>query len=177
MRKKKHKKCNKLIKVESDKFCEKIEKICNKKRDHGLRVNIGGDFSKLSLLEAHYHNNVMLRLSNLLNLKVMMRTVYMIWHLKTLQVNGIEILPLNPEDISIAVTERVVPEHLKHFLQCLCGASEHKLLKILSIAQSIISVSSEVQKKMPKQVGHGVSFLAAMETVVPEHLKHFLQCL
>ena len=116
-------------------------------------------------------------MSNLLNLKVMMRTVYMIRHLKTLQVNGIEILPLNPEDISLAAMERVVPEHLKHFLQCLCGASEHKLLKILSIAQSIIFASSDVQKRMPKQVGLGVSFLAAMETVVSEHLKHFLQCL
>ena len=35
------------------------------------------------------------------------------------KVNGIETLPLNPEDISLAVMERVVPEHLKHFLQCL----------------------------------------------------------
>ena len=51
----KHKKCNKLIKVESDKFCEKIEKICNEKGDHGLRVKIGGDFSKLLVLKAHYH--------------------------------------------------------------------------------------------------------------------------
>ena len=50
----KHKKCNKLIKVESDKFCGKIEKICNEKGDHGLRVKIGGDFSKLLLLKAHY---------------------------------------------------------------------------------------------------------------------------
>ena len=54
-KKTKHKKCNKLIKVESDKFCEKIEKICNEKGDHGLRVKIGGDFSKLLLLKAHYH--------------------------------------------------------------------------------------------------------------------------
>ena len=148
----KHKKSNKLIKVESDKFCEKIEKICNEKRDHGLRVKIGGDFSKLLLLEAHYHKNIMLCMSNLLNLKVMMQTVYMIWHLKTLQVNGIEILPLNPEDISLAAMQRVVPQHLKHFLQCLCEASEHKLLKILSIAQRIIFVSSDLQKKIPKQV-------------------------
>ena len=68
------------------------------------------------------------------------------------KVNGIETLPLNPEDISLAAMERVVPEHLKHFLQCLCGASEHKLLKILSIAQSVIFVSSDAQKKIPKQV-------------------------
>ena len=49
------------------------------------------------------------------------------------RVNGIEALPLNPEgisrDISLAAMERVVHEHLKHFLQCLCGASEHELLK------------------------------------------------
>ena len=47
----KHKKCNKLIKVESDKFCEKTEKICNEKGDHGLRVKIGEDFSKLLLFK------------------------------------------------------------------------------------------------------------------------------
>ena len=81
----KHRKCNKLIKVESDKFWEKIEKIYNEKGDHGLRVKIGGDFSKLLLLKAHCHKNVMLRMSNLLNLKVMMRIVYMTRHLKTLQ--------------------------------------------------------------------------------------------
>ena len=52
----KHKKCNKLIKVHSDEFCGKIEKIGEEKGDHGLRVKIGGDFSKLLLLEAHYHN-------------------------------------------------------------------------------------------------------------------------
>ena len=93
-----------------------------------------------------------------------MRTVYMIRHLKTLQVNGTEILLLNPEDISLAAMERVVPEHLTHFLQCLCGASEHKLLKILSIAQSIIFVSSDVQKKMPKQVGLGVSLKVSLRS-------------
>ena len=60
--------------------------------------------------------------------------------------------------------ERVVPEHLKHFLQCLCRASEHKLLKILSIAQRIIFVSSDVQKKMPKQVGLGVSLKASLRS-------------
>ena len=80
----KHKKYNKLIKVESDEFCEKME-ICNEKADHGLRVKIGGDFSKLLLLKAHYHKNVMLRMSNLLNLKLMIRTVYMKRHSKTLQ--------------------------------------------------------------------------------------------
>ena len=72
------------------------------------------------------------------------------------KVNRIETLPLNPEEISLAAMERVVPEHLKHFLQCLCGASEHKLLKILSIAQSIIFVRYDAQKQMPKQVGFGV---------------------
>ena len=45
------------------------------------------------------------------------------------KVKGVEILPLNPEDISLAPMERVVPGHVKHFLQCLCGASEHKLLR------------------------------------------------
>ena len=62
--KNKTQKSNKLIKVESDKFCGAIEKICNEKGDHGLRVKIGGDFSKLLLLKAHYHKNVMLRMSN-----------------------------------------------------------------------------------------------------------------
>ena len=45
------------------------------------------------------------------------------------KVNGIETVHLNPEDISLAAVERVVTEHLKHFLQCICGASEYKLLK------------------------------------------------
>ena len=36
------------------------------------------------------------------------------------KVNGNETLPLNPEDTSLAAMERVVPEHLKHFLQRLC---------------------------------------------------------
>ena len=79
-------------------------------------------------------------------------------------INEIETLSLNPEDISVAVIERVVPEHLKHFFQCLCGASEHKLLEILSIAQSIIFVSSDVQKKMPKQAGLGVSLKASLRS-------------
>ena len=73
-------------------------------------------------------------------------------------------LPLNPEDISLAAMERVVPEHLKHFLQCLCGVSEDKLLKMLSIAQSIIFVNSDAQKKMPKQVGLGVSLKAGLRS-------------
>ena len=63
------------------------------------------------------------------------------------KINGIEILPLNHEDISLAALERAVPENLKHFLQCLCGVLEHKLPKILSIAQSIIFVSSDAQKR------------------------------
>ena len=35
------------------------------------------------------------------------------------KVNGIETLPLNPEDISLGAMEKVVPEHLKYFVQCL----------------------------------------------------------
>ena len=58
-KKTKHKKCNKLIKVESDKLCEKVEKICNDKGDHGLCVKIGGDFSKLLLLKPHYHKKML----------------------------------------------------------------------------------------------------------------------
>ena len=80
------------------------------------------------------------------------------------KVNGIETLPLNPEDISLAAMEREVPEHLQHFLPCLCGTSEHNLLKILSMAQSIIFVSSHAQKKMPKQVGLGVSLKANLRS-------------
>ena len=80
------------------------------------------------------------------------------------KVNGINTLPLNPEDISLAARERVAPEHLKHFLQCLCGASEHKLLKVLSIVQSILFVSSDAQKKMQKQVGLCVSLKASLKS-------------
>ena len=80
------------------------------------------------------------------------------------KVNEIETLPLNPEDISLAAMKKVMPKHLKHFLQCLCGASEHQLLRIVSIAHSIISMSSDTQKKMPKQVGLGVSLKASLRS-------------
>ena len=80
------------------------------------------------------------------------------------KVNGIEILPLNSEDISLSAIKKVLPEHLKHFLQCLCGASEHKLLRIVSIAQIIIFMSSDAQKRMPKQVGLGVSLKASLRS-------------
>ena len=61
--------------------------------------------------------------------------------------------------------EKVVPEHLKHFFQCLCGTSYHKPLKILSIVQSIIIfVSSDAQIKMPKQVGLDVSLKASLRS-------------
>ena len=80
------------------------------------------------------------------------------------KVDGIESLPLNLEDISLAAIERVVPLHLKHFLLYLCEASEHKLLIILSIAQSIIFMSSDAQKKMTKQVGPGVSSKASLRS-------------
>ena len=83
-KKTKHRKCNKLIKVESDKFCEKIGKICNDKGDHGLRVKIGGDFSTFLLLKAHYHKKCHAVYVKPTKLKVM-RTVYMTRHLQTLQ--------------------------------------------------------------------------------------------
>ena len=60
--------------------------------------------------------------------------------------------------------EKVVAKHQQHILQCLCGASEHKLLRIVSIAQSIIFMSSDAQKKMPKQVGVGVSLKASLRS-------------
>ena len=83
---------------------------------------------------------------------------------ETEKVNGIETLPLNPENISLAAMKKVVPEHLKHFLQCLCGASEHKLLTVVSIAHSIIAMSSDAHKKMPKQVGLSVSLKASLRS-------------
>ena len=88
------------------------------------------------------------------------------------KVNGIETLPLNPEDISLAAMKKVVPKHLKHFVQCLCGASEHKLLTIVSIAQSIIFMSSDAQKKMPKQVGLGVSLKASLRSRICHSFKY-----
>ena len=87
------------------------------------------------------------------------------------KVSGIETLPLNPEDISLAALKKVVPKHLKHFVHCLCGASEHKLLTIVSIAQSIISMSFDAQKKMPKQVGLGVSLKASLMSRIYHSLK------
>ena len=81
------------------------------------------------------------------------------------EVNGIEILPLNPDGEHLPCSyEKVVPGHLKHFLQCLCGASEHKLLRIVSIAQSIVFMSSDAQRRMPKQVGLGASLEASLRS-------------
>ena len=81
-KKTKHKKCNKLIKVESDKFCGKTGKICNENEDHGLRVKIGGDFSKLLLLKAHNHKKCYTAYVKPAKLK---SDDYMTRHLKTLQ--------------------------------------------------------------------------------------------
>ena len=73
------------------------------------------------------------------------------------KVEGISIHPLDPEDISNAVVSKLVPSPLKEFLRCLCGNSNEKEKKISSVAQDIISLQSGGKKRMPKNVGLGLS--------------------
>ena len=71
------------------------------------------------------------------------------------EVNGIDIHPLDPDDISLAKTKEIIPASLKQLLTLLCNrANQHK---ILSIAQNIIKLKSRARKQMAKHVGLGVS--------------------
>ena len=72
-------------------------------------------------------------------------------------VDGISIHPLDPADISEVKIDALVPEMFKHFLNILCIGSISKKKKMLSIAQDIISLNSSGKKRMPKNVGLGVS--------------------
>ena len=70
-------------------------------------------------------------------------------------VKGIPILPLDPEDISRETIESLVPHSLKSFLDKLCDNFGSKHGKV--IAQDIISLNSNGKKRMPKNVGLGLS--------------------
>ena len=72
-------------------------------------------------------------------------------------VNGITIHPLDPETISFDTIEKLIPHSLKMFLNMLCNNYGAKNEKVLSIAQDIISLSSNGKKRMPKNVGLGLS--------------------
>ena len=46
-----------LMRVEYETFWKTLDKITKEKNDHDLRRKVGGDFSKLPVLEARYHKN------------------------------------------------------------------------------------------------------------------------
>ena len=50
-----HEGCRNLMRVEIPSFWETLEKRCNERNDSYLRMEIGGDFTKLAASEARYH--------------------------------------------------------------------------------------------------------------------------
>ena len=68
-------------------------------------------------------------------------------------IRGISIHPLDPEDINENKVDEIVPESLLHLLQSICGDSR----KVKSIAQDIVSAASNGKKRMPMNVGLGIS--------------------
>ena len=50
-----HQVCRNLLRVEIPSFWEPLEKLCNERNDSYLHMKIGGDFTKLAVLEARYH--------------------------------------------------------------------------------------------------------------------------
>ena len=79
-------------------------------------------------------------------------------------VEGIVINPLNPENISNTAFEELIPETLKSFLNHICSNRNGKDEKVLSIAQDIIALQSNRRKKMPKQVGLGISMKSGIRS-------------
>ena len=77
------------------------------------------------------------------------------------KVEGIEINPLNPKNISNTAVEELIPETLKSFLNHICSNRNGKDKKVLSIAKDIIARQLNGIKKMPKQVGLGISMKSA----------------
>ena len=54
------------------------------------------------------------------------------------EVKGIDIDPLDPDDIFFAKTKEVIPASLKHLLRLLCnGGNEHKILSIVTYSHNI----------------------------------------
>ena len=80
------------------------------------------------------------------------------------KVEGIEINPLNPENISNTAVEELIPETLKSFLNHIRSNRDGNDKKVLSIAQDIIALQSNGRKKMPKQVGLGRSMKNAIRS-------------
>ena len=70
---------------------------------------------------------------------------------------GISTQPLDPMDITDERVIEIVPESLKTFLDKLCRACGKNNKKLLSISQDIITLFSNGRKRMPKQVGLGIS--------------------
>ena len=51
---------NKMSRVETDSFCDNIEKRCKEKKHIDFERKIGNDFRKLPAFEARYHNSCLL---------------------------------------------------------------------------------------------------------------------
>ena len=72
-------------------------------------------------------------------------------------ITSISIHPLNPEDICHENIVNLVPSNLKLFLNLLCNTTPQKEIKMLAIAQDIITLHSNGRKRMPKNVGLALS--------------------
>ena len=81
------------------------------------------------------------------------------------KVEGIEVNPLNPENISNTAVEELIPETLKSFLNRIRSNRNGNDKKVLSIAQDIIALQSNGRKKnVSKQVGLGISMKSAIRS-------------
>ena len=79
---------------------------------------------------------------------------------------GISTNPLTPEDIAYNVVTNIVPTSLKDFLSRICNNNDDKgkTTKVLSIAQDKISIQLNGKKRMPKQVGLGMSLKSSIRS-------------
>ena len=81
-------------------------------------------------------------------------------------VRGINIHPLDQEDITDKKVKELIPASLLNLLEEICGDSS----KIKSIAQDIISAATNGKKRMPKNVGLGVSLKNSLRS--KEYITH-----
>lgn len=84
-------------------------------------------------------------------------------------VRGISIHPLDSEDIIDKKVNEIIPSSLLIFLRKYVGIRT----KIQSIAQDIASAASNGKKRMPKNVGVGVSLKNSLRS--KEYITHYEQ--
>ena len=70
-----------------------------------------------------------------------------------MDVQGINVHPLDPDNINHKKACEIVPQSLVELLEAICG----KMVKVYSIAQDIITVASNWKKRTPKSIGLGIS--------------------